>query len=469
MVIPALSLVMGSFPFISRATSSDKATALSDDTSSMKEVIADPRTQIPYSLHDNGPPGFVRRRQLDESVTNPTFIPTQVDKPKEVPTEKEKEKFVTAGSFPHSILIPGTRTSIRLSGFIRFDALYDLDPIGDDRQMDTSSIPVPQEKGRSTNFDFSWSRLTLETHTANDMVDDVRTFLQTDFFGSNNSLRVRWAYVDFGLVRAGQAASVFMDYDMWPNVIDPDGPNAMLLKRHPILQLTVPLNRPLTDRFKLAVGLEDPSGSLTVPGSGKTLNKLPDFTSHLRYDNPNGHFQVSGLLRQLTFQRSNESETHALAYGTHFSADLHPWALAKGTRAANSNPTPLEKSRLMGQIAFGKGFTSYLESAQSGLDGTLNASGDLKALPITTWTLAYEHWWVTHWTSTVSYGSFNISPKGTIPGDSQSGSQFFAGNLMWVPTKQFWVGVEYLWGKRRDFNDDSATAKRWMLGIQYKY
>jgi hypothetical protein len=428
--------------------------------------------EIPRTIHENGPPGYVRRRYLDESPANPTFRSTTIFEPKEPETrEEKKKKFVTAGSFPHSILIPGTDTSIGLSGFIRLNVLYSLDPVGDDRQFATATIPVPQQSGTSTNFDFSWSRLTLETHTKNEKVDDVKTFLQTDFFGTNNTLRVRWAYVDFSYFRAGQAASVFMDYDMWPNVIDPEGPDAMLLKRHPLVQLTVPLNHQL----KFALGAEDPDGSITVPmtatGSpvGTATNKIPDFASHLRYDYNNGHVQVSGLVRKLTFRMPAGAENNAVGYGAHFSADIHPWAVLMGKVAANPDPTPLEKSRLMAQVAIGRGFSTYLEDAASGLDAAVDAAGNLKALPITIWTVAYEHWWARSWTSTLSYGQFDISGISTMPGSSQVGSRNFMGNLIWLPMTNMWVGMEFQWGKRRDLDGQNGEAKRIMWGIHYAY
>jgi len=428
--------------------------------------------EIPRTIHENGPPGYVRRRHLDESPANPTFLSTTFPQPKTPQTEEEKKKqFVTAGSFPKSILIPGTNTSIGLGGFIRMNALYSLKPIGDDRQFNVSSIPVPQQSGTSTNFDFSWSRITLESHTKNEKVGNVKTFLQTDFFGNDNTVRVRWAYVDFSYIRAGQAASVFMDYDIWPNVIDPDGPNAMLLRRHPLIQLTLPFNQ----QFKFALGVEDPQGSVTLPTSstsapvGEARNTIPDFTGHLRYDNGNGHAQVSGLVRKFTYQTSGGAVNNAAGYGVHFSADMHPWAMLMGGVAANPDPTPLEKSRLLAQVAIGRGFSTYLEGVGNGLDAAVDASGNLNVLPITIWTLGYEHWWARSWTSTFSYGQMDISGTSALPGSSPIGTRSFMGNLMWLLMPNMWVGMEFQWGKRRDFDGQNAEAERIMWGIHYAY
>jgi hypothetical protein len=108
------------------------------------------------------PPGYVRRRYLDESPSNPHFQST--DLADIFVTQEEAQTFVTRGSFPKSWLIPGTNTSIGLSGFVRMDANYDFQPVGNDIQFTTSTIPVPQERGQNSAMSFNWNRLSLETH-----------------------------------------------------------------------------------------------------------------------------------------------------------------------------------------------------------------------------------------------------------------------------------------------------------------
>src|SRR5262249_46251429 len=47
-------------------------------------------------------------------------------------------------------------------------------------------------------------------------------------------IRLRFAWADFGPFLIGQAASLFMDYDVYPNVLDYQGPAGMVLMRQPI-------------------------------------------------------------------------------------------------------------------------------------------------------------------------------------------------------------------------------------------
>ena len=178
---------------------------------------------------------------------------------------------------------------------------------------------------------------------------------------------------------------------------------------------------------------------------------------------------MSGLVRKFTFQSPAGADSNGTGYGIHFSADIHPWAALFDGTAANPDPTPLEKSRLLAQVAFGKGFSTYLEGVGSGLDAAVDASGNVDVLPITIWTIGYEHWWARSWTSTFSYGQMDISGSGALPGTSPIGTRSVMGNLMWLPMPNMWVGMEFQWGERKDVNGQNGEAQRIMWGIHYAY
>ena len=128
-------------------------------------------------------------------------------------------------------------------------------------------------------------------------------------------MRLRYAYADVGPFRLGQAASTFMDYDVYPNVLDYQGPDGMVLMRQVIARVTVPV----CDQVHVAFAAEQPysdiqwfqdgefvvnpgSGIITTPGAPRNVQDVPDFTANVRYDSDYGHAQVAGILRKLTFQ-----------------------------------------------------------------------------------------------------------------------------------------------------------------------
>ena len=159
-----------------------------------------------------------------------------------------------------------------------------------------------------------------------------------DFFNGNNSgsfgsfpLRLRFAYVDFGPFRLGQATSTFMDPDAFPNVLDYQGPNGMVLMRQPIFSLRFKPD----DHWRFAIGVEQPysdiewfengnwivnpgTGIITDPTVSKNIQDLVDFTGHARYEYDYGHMQAAGILRKLSYQPVGANNLDELGYGVNF-------------------------------------------------------------------------------------------------------------------------------------------------------
>ncbi len=126
----------------------------------------------------------------------------------------------------------------------------------------TSSIPVPQGRGQNTVLTPRYTRLGLDTETPIKSLDwTIKTRIEMDFFNGNTSgafgsfpIRLRFAWADFGPFLIGQAASLFMDYDVFPNVLDYQGPGGMVLMRQPI----VAVHFPIGEKLKFSIGVEQP-------------------------------------------------------------------------------------------------------------------------------------------------------------------------------------------------------------------
>ena len=203
----------------------------------------------------------------------------------------------------------------------------------------------------------------------------MKTRIELDFFNGNTSgafgsfpPRLRFAWIDVGPFLVGQAASLFMDYDVFPNVLDYEGPPGMILMRQPIAAVRIPIN----DQVKLTVGVEQPysdiqwqeaGGFVVNPGTGiiteagvpKNIQSMPDFTANIRYTGDYGHVQVAGILRRLSFQSALEQRYDATGYGVNVTATFHPWACLDGVPNDAEGRTPMDKSRILGQFAYGSG------------------------------------------------------------------------------------------------------------------
>jgi porin-like protein len=153
-----------------------------------------------------------------------------------------------AGSFPRSVLIPGTDTSIRISGQISEVVDYYLTggnpnsspqstTVGDNGQV--LSIPLQGTVQRARGNGIFWqspreSRINFETRTPTPF-GEARTVMEFDWAGStgfspgganptavsdNLAPRLRYAYGTLGGLLAGQATSNFSDPDANTETLD---------------------------------------------------------------------------------------------------------------------------------------------------------------------------------------------------------------------------------------------------------
>ena len=214
-----------------------------------------------------------------------------------------------------------------------------------------------------------------------------------DFFNGNKSgafgsfpLRLRFAWVDFGPFLLGQAASLFMDYDVFPNVLDYEGPPGMVLVRQPIAAVRLYES----DQFRIITGVEQPysdiqwfdgagfvvnpgTGIITTPNTARNVQDLPDFTGNVRWNWLYGHTQIAGIARELTYQNAANANESEFGYGINATGTWHPWAQLHGCEMCDDYRTPMEKSRLLYQYAAGKGINRYIQDVNGlGLDATFD-------------------------------------------------------------------------------------------------
>jgi hypothetical protein len=98
----------------------------------------------------------------------------------------------------------------------------------------------------------------------------------------------------------------------------------------------------------------------------------------------------------------------------------------------------------------------------------VDAFGDLHLLTAWGGMVGYRHQWNEKWRSTVSY-SYVQSDRRPEQGDLAYDQTHYAqANLIWAPTKNFYVGLEYLYGRKEAQNGNSGDDHRVQLSLQYK-
>jgi hypothetical protein len=382
-------------------------------------------------------------------------------------------------------------TKYKWYGFVRLDGIYDFEPIGSTDSFVTSAIPIPQGDGRNAVLTPRYTRIGWDTTTPAPVCDwTIKTRIEVDFFNGNTSgafgsfpLRLRFAWIDIGPFLIGQAASLFMDYDAYPNVLDYQGPAGMILMRQPLLAVRVPI----TDGTKFTIGMEQPysdiqwfdganwivnpgRGVITTPGVAKNIQEMPDFTANLRTMGDHGHLQVAGILRRLTYQSPAGLDDSEAGYGINLTGTFHPWAFVNGTAKDDENASPMEKSRFLAQYAAGRGINRYLNDVNGlGLDATFDPVNGFDALFGDGWFVAYEQWWTDNVISNFTYGHNHTSLSSALPANTYKSATYVTANLIWLPFERFGLGVEGLYGERENRDGQTGEAARIQFGVQYKF
>jgi hypothetical protein len=391
-----------------------------------------------------------------------------------------------------SHLSPGrfANTKYKWYGFARLDGIYDFNPIRSTDMFVTSAIPVPQGDGQNFVLTPRYTRLGFDTETPLDEMDwTIKTRIEMDFFNGNTSgafgsfpLRLRFAWVDFGPFLIGQAASLFMDYDVFPNVLDYEGPPGMVLVRQPVAAVRLPLG----ERFTVAGGIEQPysdiqwfdgadwivnpgTGIITTPGAQRNVQDLPDFTGNIRGVYDYGHLQLAGVARKLTFQNGLGPTFDEFGYGVNVTGTWHPWAHLTNSPMC-PDKTPLEKCRFLGQYAEGQGINRYIQDINGlGLDATFDPVNGFQPLDSRGWFGAYEHWWADRWASVFTYGEADTDLTPSMPANTYTAARYASANLIWLPFERMGVGFEYLYGTRTNFDGQEGRAHRLQMAFQYKF
>jgi len=370
-------------------------------------------------------------------------------------------KYAAEGTFPGSITLPGTNISIQIGGFVQVDAIADGNAIGSKDSFIVSSIPTSGEAAGQSNISARQTRLFVRTSTPTN-AGPLVTMLEGDFFGPDGTdFRLRHAYGEIGEKNrflGGQTWTTFMDASVYPAIFDYQGPNGMVLVRQPMLRYT----GQLSDHLQWAVAIEDPNPDLSktagVDGSSSSL--WPDLTANIRWTGSRAHLQAAGIVRQLTFDPPEGSRSSDIGWGLNLSGHLDLFdAVAKG-----------KQDNIVFQLAGGQGISYYFNDTNGlGLDGFVDAGGDLSALTVWGGFAAYQHYWSPKWASAIGYSYMHVDVEGDQPDDTYKSGHYFVANLMYYPADRLWVGVEFLYGIREDQNGNTGDNGRISFSMQYRF
>ncbi len=375
------------------------------------------------------------------------------------------------GEFPGSFKIPGTDAALRIGGRVRMTYINSFDAIGSDDRFVTSSIPVEgsEEAGKTSRVEFSVipSRFNFDLRTPTG-VGYVRAFIEADFAGGSEQLRLRHAFGQWGRWLLGQAWSTFSDPEAEPDGIDFEGLNAISLQRQPQIRWT----RPLGERTNFAFALEEANPDLT---GAEGVNQIPDFVLRLRWDpeatsfgfglfGEGSHIQTALLLRQL------RGEVEGLTGGPRETLSTTGY----GINISGVLPAPwtADRDRFRWAWNAGRGIGRYINDLRSagGQDAFFDeAQDELRPLSVASAYLAYEHWWRPRVRSTLTLGHVWVDNLDAQPADALRRTERYSLNLAWSPIPRLDLIAEYLWGRRIDLDRQEGRASQLQLGGTFRF
>ena len=271
--------------------------------------------------------------------------------------------------------------NLELYGFLQLDAIQDFKRVHPDWDATLRPSRIPTTDGEfgsdgQTLFSVRQSRLGAK---ANGMIagKPYEAKFEFDLFGTGvdagqTTFRVRHMYGSWGPILVGQTNTLWMDADIFPNVLDYWGPPGQVNTRNPQIRFTF-LDR---DGWRAAVALENPSDDID-PGGIRLIDpelatniraneELPDLTAMVRYGGDWGHVQLGGILRKVGFDTvgTEDSEPEGSETG---------W----GVSLSGSAKVSLATFRL--GVVHGRGIATYMNDG--GMD--LAPSADLQPVPAT--------------------------------------------------------------------------------------
>jgi len=329
-------------------------------------------------------------------------------------------------------------------GRIKLDVIRDFNPIGSEDSFDPRTIPINAGDGGNSQLHARETRLYIDIRGPVEG-RELKMYVETDFYGSGNVLRLRHAYGSWGGLLAGQTWSTFLDDANFPNTIDFESPMAF----PSIRQAQVRYSQKLGTSVSWAAAVEDNKSAIESPTGepGHAEYPMPDVAGHIRFGGSGGHGFVSGFVGKGRF-RPDVGELD----------DVTLWGMLLSGRAK------FGPDALYGQFTVGDGVGRY----RGGITAVPDANGELA--PVGLWALmgGYEHYWSSKLSTNAVYSVTKAVDEDYYADDFNQELRYGAVNLLyWFLPDRAWVGVEYLYGRREVFDGGTGRADRVQAAVRF--
>ena len=306
-----------------------------------------------------------------------------------------QERYLTISSKDSINNQPKFKTSLGFN--MKLNGYYDV--FGGLNESETFKVGMINvfgtDNSSSLHVDLYQSQINWTSHFVLENGKTLKSVVETDFWGGNGHMRLRKAYIESEHWQVGQTWNNFGDEDLWPNIMEWEGPPSGVWLRTPHVKYTNSFKNP---NWFYQISLEAPITDYNrfdelEPLVEETNQTTPDLTFAISYKSKWGHIRAVSLLRNVRYKLEGETDNF-IGYG---------FGLSGIYKVSQNN--------FQFQITGGKGITAYLTTiAGLGYDGYPTNGHSLKATPALGGWMAYEYYFSKKWHSNlvVGYTEFHL-------------------------------------------------------------
>lgn len=375
------------------------------------------------------------------------------------------EDFQVSGVPSVAVVGKGGKFILGLGGYVKGIVGWDFGhPIPSADEFITSQIPMEPMDGDGGRFNLS----AKQSHLFINFVALPGTGNEIGAFISANLLdgylpTLQFAYLKYRGLQAGYDYTLFSDPACGAPAVDYEGPSSNT--SNPVTGISYTWEPNPHGRWEVSAGLELPQYSFTtVEGKTKSVyQRCPDIpiAGKFSWDDGNSWVRASAVCRVLTYRDVTLSRNvNRFAYGFQTSGG---WNF-------------VDKLTLFWQALWGRGISSFAQDAtDEGLDlAPSDDGGSLK--PVMAWggfaTLYYEI--SRRFSASVTYSQFRTyvpyyADGSTLWDDQYKYAQYMSANVFCKVTSYFDIGLEYIWGRRTNYDGMKCSDNRLQASFQLSF
>ncbi len=449
----------------------------SQDTKSEQLAVSEPSTPEQFTTSaekDSEPESGQEKAVAELARKQQSPAANQADAPD---WQHDRSNTVYEQDFPGAWYLPGTTAAMKIGGYVNLAVINSFDPVLIADRFITGSIPphgqdVPGAKA-GVEVTANQTRLNLEVRQQTS-TGPLRAFVEGDFEGDGDAFRLRHAFGQYRWMLAGKTWTTLMDVDSRPEEVDFEGINGQVLLRQPQIRFFPQFGQNMS--FKVA--LENPQTDVVNGTGAKGSGDLVMSVDRLPFGSLGSwNSRVGFILRDLEAQNviGNPGDP---------SEDI-PTSNTTGWGATTSGRKSLtwwgDGDFVLWQLSYGKGIGRYINDLGTigGGDAVFDPDGDLHALPLFAGFFSYQHrwpkdfWFLEKWPG-IMRSNFTMSWVNIDNFDFQADKNYQSTlraslNLIYMPAHNVRLGIELLWGERRNKDDSKGTATQLQMSARYDF